>query len=109
MQLAELHILAVLFKETLDNSQTAVRGKTEMTDTPILLLLHEVGIGAVLFLVQIGVDIHFANIVEEIEIEIIDSALLQLLFENLFDPAEIGKVVPGEFTREIKTFARILG
>lgn len=60
-------------------------------------------------LIQIGVDIHLADVVEEVEIEAIHPAFFQLLLEDLLHPVHIGEVVAGEFVREEKAVPRVAG
>ena len=45
---------------------------------------------------------------EEIEVEVVDAALLQLLFKYLLDLRHVRKVVAGELVREIVALARVL-
>ena len=78
-----------------------------MPDPAVLLLFHQILEDAILR-VQIGVDIHLADIVEQIEIKIIHAAFFQLLFKDLLDLAHIGKVVARELVRQIERFPGIL-
>ena len=71
-----------------------------MTDTSVLLLLNEIVIGAIFFIIQILVNIHLADIVEQIEIKILHLAFFKLLLKNLFHFPEIGKIIPRNFVAD---------
>ena len=106
LQLAEFHVLPVLVQKPPDDGQGAVRGKAEMADAPVFLLLFQVGENAVA-LVQIGVDVHLADVVEEVEIEMVRAALFQLRFENLLHFVDVPEIVAGELGGEIKAVPRV--
>ena len=60
-----------------------------MADTAAPLLLHQIVVDAVLR-VQVGVDVHLTDVVEEIEIKIVHPALFQLLLKNLLHLGHVG-------------------
>ena len=68
-----------------------------MPDAAVLLLLHQVVMDAVPG-VQVGVDVHLAHIVEEIEVKVVHLALFQLRFEDLLNLRHIGQVVAGNLS-----------
>ena len=78
-----------------------------MTDAARRLLLHEIGICTVFFLIEIGVDVHLAYVVEQIEIKVIHAALFELRFKDLLRLAHVGQIVPRKFTCEMKGRTRI--
>ena len=95
LDLAELHVVPVSLQEAAHHRHAGVGGEAQALDPARGLLLLEVGIDAVLG-VQIGVDVHFADVVKEVEIEIVHLALFQLLLENLFHLAHVVQAVAGE-------------
>ena len=72
-----------------------------MADAAVLLLLHQIVEDAVLG-VQIGVDVLFAYVVEQIEVKVIHLALPQLLLKDLLHLGHVGQVIAGELVRQIK-------
>ena len=58
--------------------------------------------------VKVLVNIHLAYIVEEIEVEIVDSALLELFLEDLFDAVKARQVITRELGGEIERVAVVL-
>ena len=106
LQLAKFHILPILFQKAADDAEVAVRRKAEVADAPAPLLLGKVGEDAVA-LVYIVVDVHLAHVVEEIEVEVVRLALLQLRLKDLFHLVHIGKVVAGELAGKIVAAARV--
>ena len=78
-----------------------------MANTPILLLLDEVGIGAVLLVIEILFNIVIVDVVEEVEVELLHPHLFQLLFENFLYLAKIIDVVTGEFVGYVVAFTRV--
>ena len=77
-----------------------------MTNPAGLLLLHQILENPVFF-VQIRVDIHLADVVEQIEIEIPHLTFFQLFFKDLAHFSHIGQIVSREFVRQIKRFPGI--
>ena len=108
LQLAELHILSVGGQEALQYRKLPVAGEAQVPDAAVSLLLHEIVIDAVPG-VQIGVDVHLAHVVEEIEVEVVHPALLQLLLEDLPHPGHVGQVVAGELVRQIEAVPGVFG
>ena len=95
-------------KETLQYIHAPVTGKTKMADTSVLLLFHQIAVNAVFFIVEIGIDVHLADIVKKIKIKIIHLQFFQLFIKDLFDLAPIGRIIPRKFCRHIKALPRIL-
>ena len=79
-----------------------------MPDAAVLLLLHQVVMDAVPG-VQVGVDVHLAHIVEEIEVKVVHLALFQLRFEDLLNFRHIGQVVAGKFVGDVKAVPGMSG
>ena len=48
-----------------------MRGKSEMPDTAVFLLTDQIIISTVFFIIQVSINIHLADIVEQIEIKIL--------------------------------------
>ena len=71
LKLAEFHVIAVSFQETLDHIQISMSGKSKMADAAIFFLFHQIGEDSIFFIIQISIDIHLPNIVEEIKIKIV--------------------------------------
>ncbi len=78
-------------------------GKPKVADTAIFLLLHQVLVNPIR-LIQIRVNIHFTDIMEQVKIKIGNLAFLQLFLKNLFYLRHIGKVVPRKFCGKVKAF-----
>ena len=78
-----------------------------MADAAIALLRHQIIIGAVLG-IQVGVDIHLAHIVEQIEIKVIHTAFLQLFFKDFFRLAHVAQTVARKLGGQVEAVARIL-
>ena len=107
LDLREFHILAVRLQKAADRGNVAMRGEAEMADTPLALLLHQIRMSAVLG-VKILLDVHLADIVEQIEIEVADAALAELLFEDFLDLAHVAQVIAGKLGGEIEALPGIL-
>ena len=101
LDLAELHVLAVGLQKALHHVVAAVGGKAQVADAALGLLLQQIVQNAVLR-VQVGVDVHFADVVKQVEVEIIHSALLQLLFKYLLYLGHIGQVIAWKLGGQIK-------
>ena len=84
-----------------------MRGEAEMADTPLALLLHQIRMGTVLG-IKILLDIHLADIVKQIEIEVFDAALSELLFEDFLDLAHVAQVIAGKLGGKIEALPGIL-
>ena len=80
-----------------------------MADAPRRLLLDQIGVSAVFFVVEIGIDVHLAYVVEEVEIEVVHAAPFELRLEDLLRLPHVGKVIPGELACKIKFVARVGG
>ena len=63
-----------------------------MTDSSVFLLLHEIIKNPVLR-IQIRINIHLTDIVEQIKVKILYLAFLQLLLKNLFYLRHVGKII----------------
>ncbi len=109
LNLAELHVLPVGVQEPLHDRKGAVDGKAQMADSAVLFLFHQVGEDAVLLVVQVGVDVHLAEVVKQVKIKVIHAALLELPFKNLLYLGHIGQIVSGELIREIEAVPGVLG
>ena len=79
-----------------------------MADAAVFLLGQQVVIGAVLG-VQVGVDVHLAHVVEQVEVEVLHLAFLQLLLENLLHLAHVGQVVAGELGGQVELLPGMAG
>ncbi len=75
-------------------------GKAQVPDTSRRLLRHQIAVDAVAF-IQIGVDVHFAHIVEQVKIEVAGLAFFQLFLKDSLHLVHIGKVIAGELGGEI--------
>ncbi len=106
-QLICLHVLAEPVQKALDHVYAAVRRKAEMLDAPLVALRGQIGVSVILILVEIGVDVEFADIVKEIEVKIVGAALFELFFKDLLRLAHVGQIIAGELARQIKAVARI--
>ena len=80
--------------------------EAQMTDSSILLLLHQILMDPVL-LIQIFIDIHLTYIVEQIEIKIGNPALFKLFLKDLLHLRHIGQIIPRELCSQIELFAGI--
>ena len=108
LQLAELHVLAVGLQEPLEHRHRPVAGEAQVADAAVLLLLHQVVIDAVLG-VQVGVDVHLAHVVEQVEVEVVHLALFELFLEDLLHLGHVGQVVAGEFVGNVEFLPGIPG
>ena len=88
-------MVPVSLQEAAHYRNAGVGGEAQAFDPARGLLLSEVGVDAVLG-VQIGIDVHFADVVKEVEVEIVHLAFFQLLLENLFHLAHVVQAVAGE-------------
>ena len=79
-----------------------------MADAASLFLLDKVIEDAVLR-VEIGVDVHLADVVEQIKVEIGNAALFELFFKDGLHLVHVGKVVARKFGGQEIAFARIAG
>ena len=75
-----------------------------MADTAGTFLADQIVINAI-FLIQIGVDIHLTDVVEQVKIEIGNLTFFQLFFKNFFYFVHVRQVISREFIRKIKAFA----
>ncbi len=78
-----------------------------MLDLSRFLPGHE-GVIDVEFGVQVGVDIHFADVVKEVEVKVVHLALLQLFVEDLLHLVHVGQIVTGKFIGQIEAVPGIL-
>ena len=78
-----------------------------MPDLPLVAHGFEEGVRAVLLVVEIIVDVELAHVVEEVEVEILHSALFQLTGEDLLRLAEVGHIVSRKLGGKTITAARI--
>ena len=108
LQLAELHVLAVGLQEPLEHRHRPVAGKAQVADAAVFLLLHQIVIDAVLG-VQVGVNVHLTHIVEQIEVEVVHLALLELLLEDLLHLGHVGQVIAGELVGNVEFLPGIPG
>ena len=106
LYLAKLHIIAVSFQKTPDDFTASMRRKSKMSDSSVFLLLHQVSVYAVLF-IQIFVNIHFTDIMEQIEIKVFDAAFFKLFLEDFLNLRHIGKIIARKLRRQIILFPRI--
>ena len=110
LDLHELHLIAVLLEEGLHHVVVPVDRKAQVADRALVAQPSEVGhvaVGAVL--VEVGVDVHLADVVHQVEVEAVHLAALQLLGEDLLMPAPVGAVVAGELVCQEEALARVLG
>ena len=80
-----------------------------MLDLPFGLHPAEERYGVVLLLVHVPVDVEFADVVQEVEVEVVHLAFLQLFREDLLVLAEVAEVVSGELGGEPVAVARVSG
>lgn len=73
-----------------------------MLYAPLFPLLEEVAERVVLVIVQVAVDVQLRDVVQEIEVEVVGLAFLELLLEDLLDLTEIVHVVAGELGGEVE-------
>ena len=66
-----------------------------MLDPACFLLLQQIICKADL-IIKVLIDVHLAYIVEQIEVEIVYLAFLELLLENLLNVIKVGKIVSRE-------------
>ena len=72
-----------------------------MADSSVLLLLHQIIEDAVL-LIQISVNVHLADIVEQVKIKIRDPALFKLLLKDLLHLRHICKIIARKLRSQIE-------
>ena len=84
LQLAEFHIFAIGVQEAFQHRQIAMAGKAQVPDAAVALLCHQIAVNMIFFIVQISVDIHFADIVEQVEIKVFHIQLFELGFKDFF-------------------------
>ena len=109
LNLAKLHLVAIGGQKALHHLIFAVGGKTEMTDASLGLLLQQIGNGVIGRVVQIGVDVLFIDVVQQVEVKIFGAALFELLLKDLLHMAEVGDVIAGELGGKTVAFPGILG
>ena len=68
---------------------------------PAFFLLHQIIVDSI-FRIQIGVYVHLAHIMEQVEVKIFHLAFLQLCFKDFFHLVHIGQVISREFGGEIE-------
>ena len=102
-------MIAVCIEEARENRQVPVAGEPEVPDASVLFLLHQITENAVLLIVEIGIDVHFTHIVEEIEVKIGNPQLLKLPLEDLLRLSPVGRVIPRELGRDMEALPRIAG
>ena len=103
LDLAELHLPAVLPDKLLQSLRPGVAGKAQVPDAALLLLPEEV-FEPVLFRVAVILHRVFVHVVHQIEIEVFDPAAPQLFLKylrrlQLFYAADI--LVPRELVRQV--------
>ena len=101
-------MLPIGLQEAPEHRQVPVAGEAQVADAAVLLLLHEIVKDAVLG-VQVGVDVHLAHVVKQIEVEIIHPALFQLLLKDLPYLGHVGQVIAGELVSQIEPVPGVLG
>ncbi len=101
LELAELNMVPVGLQEAAHHRHTAVGGEAQVPDAAVGFLGGKVSVDAVLG-IQVGIDVHFADIVEEVEVEIVHLALFQLGLEDLLHPAHVVQVVAWELGGQIE-------
>ena len=70
-------------------------GKAEMTDASFTLLFHQI-IENPEFRIQIFVDVHLTDIMEQIEIKVFHAGFFKLLFKYLLHFRHVGNIIPGK-------------
>ena len=106
LHLSEFHAFAVCIQKTLHDVIAAMDGKAEVPNASVCLLPEQVIIDSVLR-VQVCADVHFAYIVEEIKVEILHAAALQLFFKNFLYFGYVCQIITGEFIGKIERIPRI--
>ncbi len=100
-------MVAVLFQKPLHHLAASMRRKSQMPYPSVFLLFFQVCIDPVFFLIQIGIDIHLTDIVEQIKIKIFHAALFKLFFKGLLHLRHIGKIIPRKLCGKIKAVSLI--
>ena len=84
LNLTKFHFGAVGFQKPGHDFAASVRGKAQMPNPPVFLLLHQIGENAIL-LVEICIDVHFADIMKQLEVKICHAAFLKLTLKDFCD------------------------
>ena len=58
--------------------------------------------------VEIVIDVHFTDVMDEVEVEVLHPRLFELLLKDLLDLVHVGKVVAGELRSKVERVAGIL-
>ena len=89
-------MLAVCIQKSAQSRQLSVAGKAEVTYPPCRLLLEEI-VQYPVFRVEILLDVALADVVEEVEVEVLDAAAFQLFREDFAHLSHVFEVISGEF------------
>ena len=108
LQLTEFHILSVGVKEAFQHIHTSMAGEAQMFDPPVSLLLHQIAVDTILFIIQIRVNVHLTDVMEEIEVKIFHLQLFQLPFEDLLHMPPVGRIISRELGRDIELLPRMI-
>ena len=107
LDLTEFHFLSISLQEALHDVIASMGGEAQVADAAIPFLLPQIVHNAVLF-VQIGVDIHLADVVEQVEIKIFHLAFFQLAREDFLYLRHVGQIIAREFAGQIKALPGML-
>ena len=110
LDLAEFELLAVVIQKARQSVRRRVAGKAQVADAALRLLLLEIGQALVDLLPVIMGQRVFADVVQQVEVEILHPALFQLILKNLLrhhglDALDV--LVAGELVRQVPALARI--
>ena len=106
LHLTEFHNVRVLIEKPLKHILLTVYGKTEVSYPAVFLLFFQVVIDAVR-VVEIGIYIDLAYIMEQIEVEMIDAAFFKLFRKYPSYFIYICEIVSGKFVGKKKAVSRI--
>ena len=107
LQLAELHLIAVAVQEVRQAGKIGMTGKAQVPDAALLLLLDEIVHDAptriVVYMYRV-----FIHVVQQIEVEVLHLALLQLLLKDVGGIIGLRHHVAGELGGQIEAVPGIL-
>ena len=81
-------------------------GEAEVPDTAAALLFGQI-VEYPIFRVQIGFNVHLADIVKKVKIEVVDPAFFELPFEDRLHLVHIRKVIARELGCKMPALTRI--
>ena len=109
LDLAELQEIAVRLQEAHERLVVSMHREAQVLDATGAHLLGEERHGAVLLIVQVLLDVQLAHVVQQVEVEVVDSASLELLGEDPLVLSEVRNVVARELVGKVERIARVAG